>query len=230
MSRLLYTLCGADRGRHFSPHVWKIVMALAHKKLDFEERPTPFTAIPAIENGFSKTVPVLFDNGRLVRDSYDIALYLEATYPDAPSLFGGDGGKALTRVVEAYVQNEIQSPLRFIILKDIHDGLDSVDQDYFRRSREERMGRTLEDVEAGHAAALAAYPARLEPIRQLLNLQPFLGGQDPLFADYILFGALQWARVTSPKRLLADDDPVQLWFERCLDLHGGLGRWVTAAA
>lgn len=230
MTRLLYTLCGADAARHFSPHVWKIAMALAHKGLDFEERPTPFTAIAAIEGGFSKTVPVLSDNGHLLRDSFDIALYLEETYPDTPSLFGGEGGKALTRVIEAYVQNEIQSPLRFIIVKDIHDRLAPADQAYFRRSREERMGRTLEDIEVGHGPELAAFPARLEPIRQMLKLQPFLGGETALFADYILFGALQWARVTSAKQLLPQGDPVLDWFERCLDLHGGTGRKVAAAA
>jgi hypothetical protein len=29
--------------------------------------------------------------------------------------------------------------------------------------------------------------------------------------------------------LLAEDDPVHGWFERCLDLHGGLGRAVPRA-
>jgi hypothetical protein len=30
--------------------------------------------------------------------------------------------------------------------------------------------------------------------------------------------------VISPLRVLEADDPVAAWFERCLDLHGGLGR------
>ena len=37
-------------------------------------------------------------------------------------------------------------------------------------------------------------------------------------------------RVMSPYQTLADGDPVSDWFERCLDLHGGLGRSVPAAA
>ena len=89
MARLLYTLCGADPAQRFSPHSWKVVMALCHKGLDFGEQPTPFTEIRSIEDGFSPTVPVLDDGGRLVRDSFDIALYLEDTYPDRPTLFGG---------------------------------------------------------------------------------------------------------------------------------------------
>eukprot|EP01035_Chromulina_nebulosa_P016365 gene16365-21689_t len=102
MSRLLYALCGADADCRFSPHVWKVVMALGHKGLDFEEVPTPFTAIPALEDGFSPTVPLLNDGGHLVRDSFDIALYLEDRYSEAPSLFRGEGGKALSRGIEGY--------------------------------------------------------------------------------------------------------------------------------
>ncbi|MBX9455621.1 MAG: glutathione S-transferase C-terminal domain-containing protein [Rhizobium sp.] len=76
---------------------------------------------------------------------------------------------------------------------------------------------------------MASFQPRLEPIRHMLKFQPFLGGQGPLFADYILFGALQWARVVSPKPLLVAGDPVHDWFERCLELHGGRGRMVQAA-
>jgi len=39
-----------------------------------------------------------------------------------------------------------------------------------------------------------------------------------------------WPRVTSTLPLLADDDPVKDWFERCLTLHGGLGAAEPAAA
>lgn len=229
MTRSLYTLCGANPAQRFSPHCWKIVMALSHKGLDFAERPTPFTEIRSIEEGFSPTIPVLNDDGRLVRDSFDIALYLEDTYPDRPTLFAGAGGKALSRMIEGYVQTILQAALVKIIVKDIHDCLAPADQAYFRTTREQRLGRTLEEIEADHAGELAAFQPRLEPIRHMLKFQPFIGGEGPLFADYILFGALQWARVASPKRLLAADDPVRGWFERCLDLHDGQARKVQAA-
>ncbi|WP_355646822.1 glutathione S-transferase C-terminal domain-containing protein [Janthinobacterium lividum] len=61
----------------------------------------------------------------------------------------------------------------------------------------------------------------------MLAKQPWLGGAQPLFADYILFGVLQWARITVPTPLLPIDDPVSTWFERCLDLHGAIGRSVV---
>ena len=50
----------------------------------------PFTGVPEVENKLGKTVPVLRDGDRVVRDSFDIALYLDEAYPDRPSLFGGE--------------------------------------------------------------------------------------------------------------------------------------------
>ena len=64
----------------------------------------------------------------------------------------------------------------------------------------------------------------LDPLRLTLHAHDFLGGESPLYADYLVFGSLQWARAISPFRLLEEDDPVRDWFERCLDLFDGLGR------
>lgn len=230
----LYTLCGADASRPFSPHAWKAVMALAHKGLAFEEAPTPFTAIPAIAPDVAKTVPILRDGSRIVADSFVIAAYLEETYPDRPSLFGGPGGEAMARFIESWTNAVAHPALAAIIVKDIHDGLAPADQAYFRETREKRYGKPLEAVVANRAADIAAFPAKLQPLRLMLAKQPFIGGASALFADYIVFGALQWARISSPVNLLpsggAGGDPVTDWFERCLDLHGGLGRAVAAAA
>lgn len=225
----LYSLCGADRTRPFSPHVWKTKMALAHKGLDFDVAPVGFTEIASVEDGATKLVPILRDGENLVRDSFDIALYLEQSYPDRPALFAGDGAMAISRFVEGWSQTTLHPAITRIIIKDIHDCLDPVDQAYFRQSREQRFGQSLEEVAAGGEAALAALPEKLEPLRHMLKFQGFLGGRAPLFADYIVFGALQWARIVSPQSLLLSGDPVSDWFERCLDLHGGIGRSVTAA-
>jgi glutathione S-transferase len=227
MTRILYSLCGREVNRPFSPHCWKVSMALAHKGLDFVEKPVPFTEIPKLENGFSKTVPILRDGNLLIRDSFDIALYLDETYPDRPTLFGGEGGKALARFVEGFSQMLIHPLLAQIAIKKIHDMLDEPDQIYFRQNREARMGKTLEEVEAGRDQAMATLVAQLEPMRHMLKFQPYLGGETPLFADYILFGALQWVRICTQRDLLPVDHAVGQWFERCLDLHRGLGRAVA---
>jgi glutathione S-transferase len=214
MTRKLYALCGTDRTRPFSPHVWKTKLSLAHKGLDFDVAPVGFTDIPKLEQGATKIVPLLRDGETLVSDSFDIALYLERTYPERATLFGGEGGKATARFVEGWSQMTLHPAIGRIAIMDIHASLDPVD---------------LEAVAEAGQADLEFFSAKLEPLRHMLKFQPFLGGASPLFADYIVFGALQWARIISPHRLLAAGDVVTDWFERCLDLHGGLGRSVTAA-
>jgi glutathione S-transferase len=230
MTILLYDLVGSDPRRPFSPHCWKVAFALAHKGLDFQSVPTAFTAVPTVEGGVSKTVPVIRDGERVIADSFEIALYLEAAYPDRPSLFGGEGGKAMARFIERWSQQMVHPFLGAAVLMDIHDCLDAPDRDHFRRTREARFGRPIEDVPADRDARRDAFRAGLGPLRSMLTDQPFIGGDKPLFSDHIVAGAFQWVRVTSPYRPLAEDDPVGDWFERCLDLYGGLARRVAAAA
>lgn len=229
MAILLHELVGSDPAKPFSPHCWKVRLALRHKGLDFRTVPVPFTGVPTIEGG-SGIVPVLRDGATVVADSFAIAEYLEATYPDAPSLFGGEGGRHLSRFVESWSQRTIHPVVGSLALLDIHDALDPVDQAYFRQSRETRMGKTLEALVQGREQRVAPFLQQLEPLRALLGAQPFLGGPDPLFADYIVFGAFQWLRVSSSLPVLPAGDPIADWFERCLDLHGGEGRLVPAAA
>ncbi len=230
MAIVLYDLCAGDPQRRFSPPCWKVRMALAHKGLAFETRPTPFTRIREIGDGFSPTVPVIDDGGRLMRESFDIALHLEDAYPDRPSLFGGAGGRQMARFIDEWAHAALQSPAALMIIKDIHDRLSPEDQVYFRTSREKRYGRTLEDVQADREERVIAWRAAWQPLRLMLAHQPFIGGEAPLYADYSPFAALQWTRVMSPFRLIADDDPVHAWFERCLDLFDGMGRAMPAAA
>jgi glutathione S-transferase len=223
MTVVLYDLVGkADR--RFSPNCWRTRMALAHKGLDCEARPTRFTEISEIAGGAFKTVPVIEDRGVAIGDSWSIAKYLEETYPDEPSLFGGPGGEALSRFVQDWCVAVLHAGLFGFLILDIHAQLTPEDQAYFRSSREQRFGRTLEEMQAGREARLDDFRKSLQPVRMTLKDAPFLGGEAPLYADYLVFGALQWARVSSPFRLLQADDPVHAWFERCLDLHGGLGR------
>jgi glutathione S-transferase len=229
MTIILHDLVGADPARPFSPHCWKTAMSLAHKGLAFERSNVCFTKVPEVEGGVSKIVPVIRDGSQVVADSFLIADYLEQTYPDRPSLFGGEGGQAMARFVEAWSQSTLHPALGVIALKEIHDVLEPVDQAYFRSSREGRMGKTLEDVSERRDAEIAGFSAKLMPLRVMLKSQPWIGGASPLFADYIVFGALQWARVVSNAKLLEEGDAVTDWFERCLDLHDGLGRSVPAA-
>jgi glutathione S-transferase len=122
----------------------------------------------------------------------------------------------------------LQVGLVRLVVLDIWKQIGPADQEYFRRSREERFGASLEDVVKDRDARLPAFRASLDPLRRTVERQDFLAGSGPAYADYIVFGAFQWARAVSDFELLAADDPVRAWRSRMLDLHGGLARQTRA--
>jgi len=224
VARKLYELVGIDETRPFSPYCWRTRLALAHKGLDAASIPWRFTDKAAIAPHGSEKVPVLLDGDKVVVDSWVIANHLEDTYPDRPSLFGGDGGRAMARMINGWGDVAIVGGLFPLIVADIHGHLAPDDQAYFRKTREARLGRTLEEVAATRDKGIETFRKSLDPLRLTLRAQPFIGGEAPNYADYIVFGGFQWARATSPFHLLKEDDPVYAWRERLLDAFDGLAR------
>jgi glutathione S-transferase len=223
MALLLYDLAGAEADRRFSPYCWRTRMALAHKELSVETIPWRFTEKEAIAKSGQPREPVLVDGDRWIADSWTIAAYLEDTYPERPSLFGGAAGRALSRFHSTFADTLVSSIFRLIaldILRHVHDK----DCAYFRSSREDRVGMTLEAFVADRDTRVSTFRESLAPLRLTLRMQPFLGGDRPLYADYAVFGPFQWARCTSPFALLAANDPIRLWRDRLLDAFNGLAR------
>lgn len=221
MTLVLYDLAGADASRRFSPYCWRTKLALAHKGLPVETRPWRFAEKATLAPSGQGSVPVLVDGDRWINDSWAIANYLEEAYPDRPSLFGGAPGLGMSRYFSALGDTLVGAIFPLIAL-DILAHLDDGDQAYFRQSREARLGQTLEAFVAGREARLPEFRASLLPLRVTLKKQPFLGGDHPLYADYAVFGAFQWARCTSGFSLITDDDPLAGWRGRMLDLFDGL--------
>lgn len=229
LSLILYELCGADTARPFSPYAWRARMALKHKGLDFETRAKPFTQVASIAPEVGKTVPILVDGDRTICDSWAIAVHLEETYADRPSLFGGPGGLAAAKLIEGWANASVSAMIARMIVKDICDVLAPEDQSYFRSTREQRFGMSLEEVQEGREKRLSDLATALLPLHLMLKSQPFIGGDRPLQSDYMLFGTFQWARVTSSFQLLEPGSPVAEWRERCLDLFDGYARAIPAA-
>jgi len=224
VARKLFELCGTETERVFSPYCWRTRMALAHKDLQAETIPWRFTEKDAIAPHQSDKVPVFIDGEISVADSWAIANYLEDTYPDRPSLFGGEGGRAMGRILNWWGDTVVLMGVFPMIASDIHGHLRPVDQAYFRKTREARLGKTLEEAAASRDTAVEGFRNALTPMRLTLKTQPYLGGASPNYADYIMFGTFQWARATSPFRLLKEDDPVYAWREKLLDAFGGMAR------
>lgn len=222
MTRKLYDLAGADENRRFSPHCWRARMALAHKGLDVETVAWRFTEKDAIGFSGQGTVPVLVDGDEVRFDSWTIASYLDEAYPDAPSLFGGAAGKAHAFFIKNWTDRVLHPGIIGFILTDLFGILDEADKDHFRSTREKRFGKPLEQVCAGRESRLPAFRKSLDPLRATLDANAYIGGEQPSFADYTVFGGFQWARCASDFRLLEQDDPIHAWRERLLQMYDGL--------
>jgi glutathione S-transferase len=219
----MYDLAGAEADRRFSPYCWRIKMALAHKGLAVETIPWRFTEKDAIGFSGQGLVPVLIDGEREVHDSWAIAEYLEAQYPDRPSIFGGDAGRALSLFHASWANGFLQPAMMKFVVLDIWKHAAEKDKPYFRESREKRLGKTLEAAVANRDSEVAGFRESLLPLRLVLRAQPFIGGDKPLYADYAIFGSFQWCRCISNFKLLAADDPIYAWRGRMLALFGGMG-------
>jgi glutathione S-transferase len=160
----------------------------------------------------------------VVFDSWIIATYLEDSYADRPSLFGGDGGRAATRFVNAWADGVLVGGIVRLILTDIFANIDEKDRPYFRKTREERFGMSLEKVTANRETSVLAFRKNLEPVRTVLAAQPYLGGTEPAYVDYVVFGCFQFARCMSRFPLLLEDDPVWVWRDRLLSSFDGFAR------
>jgi glutathione S-transferase len=224
MSLRLYELVGTDAERPFSPFCWRTRMALAHKGLSAQSIPWCFTEKGVIAPHKSEKVPVLLDGETSIADSWAIANYLEDSYPDRPSLFGGEGGRAIGRMMNWWGDIAVIGGMFPLIVADIPSHLAPVDAAYFRTTREARLGKPLEEAKAGRDQSVEGFRRALEPMRLTLKTQAYLGGEQPNYADYIVFGAFQWARVVSPFKLLLAEDPVYAWRERLLDAFDGMAR------
>ena len=218
----LYDLAGAEAERRFSPYCWRTKLALAHKGLAVETLPWRFTDKDQIAFSGQARVPVLVDGDDIVFDSWTIANHLETKYPATPSLFGGEAARSLTRFFNHWTDRVVQPALAPLVLIDIYAHIAAKDRDYFRSSRESAFGSTLEQISADRDSKVAAFRQLLEPLRMQLQQQHYVAGAAPMYADYIVFSAFQWARAISPFKLLAADDVVAHWRQRMLAACGGI--------
>lgn len=225
----LYDLAAANEEVRFSPNCWRTRFALAHKGLPCETIVWRFTDKDAIAFTGQGKVPVLVDGTRHVSDSWKIALYLEAAYPERPSLFGGPSGQALVRFVNQWTSSVLHPAIALVLLPDLVKILHENDQEYFRSTRETALGTTMEELRAAQDRNLEVLRTTLRPLRSTLRDQPFLAGDAPNYADHVAFSAFLWAYASSPVRILAEDDTLNEWCERMFDAYDGLARSVPAA-
>jgi glutathione S-transferase len=223
----LYDLAGAEDNVRISPFCWRIRMALAHKGLPHMTVPWRLVEKDRILDASSVTVPVVVDGDVVVADSWQIATYLDRTYPARP-LFDSPQAVAYALWIHHWTERVLHPLIVPLILEDVLQAVHPMDVEYFVRSREEAYGRPIREICDRSPDAYARFAAELSFVRRVFKGSEFIAGEAPAYADYILFGAFQWARCCSPVRLHERaGEAIEAWFERMLALFDGLGRNAT---
>ncbi|HET7882939.1 MAG TPA: glutathione S-transferase N-terminal domain-containing protein [Acetobacteraceae bacterium] len=214
-------------GRRISPFSWRIRYALAHKGLQPTVVPTRFADVDRIRTlSGQHFVPIIEHDETVVHDSWSIACYLEDRFPDAPSLFGGGVGCGATRLINIWSDTVLGVAIRPQIYADFIRVIAPEDREYFRSSRETLLGMSLEQFSADRDVGLHALLMTCMPLERTLSEQAFLAGPAPAYVDYIVFSVFQFARIGSPRDVLADaakTPALRDWRTRMIALYDGLG-------
>ena len=149
------------------------------------------------------TVPSIIDKttgqAKTVTDSYAIAEYLDAQYPNTPQAFP-EGTEALQAVFYRFI-NEKMADLATLFLPNVPNILSKGSSlEYYARTRAERWGKSLEEAKPKGEELEKVW----ERIRALFDeleswyaksKGAFLVGDEPSFGDFTLAGYLQVLKI-----------------------------------
>lgn len=219
MAISLYELAGANTEQKFSPHCWKSHLALNHQKLPFVSLPVRYHEIKAKLNFADYSLlPVLADDGRAVVDSWNIACYLDEL-PSTRPLFASPADKALAESINHWCDTTLALHIRPLILLSVYKLLHEDDKAYFRESREKKLGMSLEKFSEKAEAALIDLDNELDSVRDIIAMQPYIGGKQPSYADICLLSTFLWVACVSDIPFLKEGDIVFAWYQRMLDAY-----------
>lgn len=232
--------------RYYSPTAWKTRLGLLHKNVTFETVPVNFldvrgelarrSAHPDI------TIPAIeLPDGTFIYDSYRIAEWLEETYPEAPSLFTGNG-----KLARDCDPDHVLSARNYTRLMDLGLGASksewAVWYDLFfpqldqQIIGEEQRAYFTSDARLGpqgYQKALAIdrqeltrrAKANVQPLVQLLRERPqhqYFQGTHPGQVDYIIFGRYAYCRMLDQQ--LAEE----IWNQQGEELNNWIGNMSKA--
>ncbi|KAM6481068.1 hypothetical protein HDV62DRAFT_364818 [Trichoderma sp. SZMC 28011] len=193
----------------FSPVVWRIRLLLNYKRIPYK---TVFLEMPDIEptlkglsvpphdpasSNFNYTVPTIhhLPTDKYIMDSKPISEFLESTYPDPSVPLTSELGTEIEAKVRSLVAPTFY---RSAMPREVHI-LSPRAQEYFRRTREGRFGKTLEELLAGEEERWQAVDADRRAVGELMRtnkaLGPFILGARPSYSDFFIAGSLQSVKV-----------------------------------
>ena len=224
----LYDLALADREVRPSPFCWIVKFALLHKDLEFETVPLGFAEKQNYPDPEYGRVPVVVAGEEIVRDSATIVAWLDKSFAGNP-LASTPGEYAAAEFYRAAVLASFFPAVAPLLVTRLHAAAHEDDKAYFRKTREERFGKTLEELAALPGQKEKA-EAALQPLAAPLARHRFLGGDQPNLCDYNVMGALMWPRLAAAEDVFEPPQAVAAWMERMLDLHNGYARKAKRAS
>lgn len=223
----LYDLALADVDVRPSPFCWLAKFALLHKGVEFETVPVPFADKSVYPDPEHARVPILVTGEETITDSARIIAWLEKNIAGAPFV-ETDAERAAVDFYLAWMGAQIFPNLAGMLMLRIWTKARDDDKEYFRKTREERFGKTLEE--------LAATPGLKDTIEKALPTlaaplarHKFLGGETANLADYQVMSAFMWQRSVTLDALYETPQAVDAWQERMLDLFDGYARKAKTA-
>lgn len=217
MTITLYDIPYKVPGKAWSPNTFKTRIALNFKGLEFN---TEWLEYPDIEAAMKKigakptmkkgdgsgkdhyTLPVIHDSktGKAVSESFEIALYLDDTYPDKPLLFPSNSRAAIAVWQELFSAKVITNMMPFMLPLTCWS-LNPRSQEYFRATREAWYKVKLEEWCPEGPKRDAAWDKIKEGLDVLSGCldknpkKPFLFGDTFTYGDVIIAGWLVWVRL-----------------------------------
>ncbi|KAL1931537.1 hypothetical protein VTP01DRAFT_9680 [Rhizomucor pusillus] len=213
--------------RYWSPNPNKTRFALNIKGLPYETVYLDFFAvhseIPKITKSDRKpTVPVIVDpnTGAVVQDSWEIALYLDKQYPDAPrSLFHGESNIGVHQLVYESMQMPIISGVFRKCVLDIMRNLSGDLAKWFRQSRENMLGCSLEEFASDADVQLEKSAcATLQSVHKVLERNAYVTGSQVGYADALIAAWIYFLYVFHPDtfnaKILGQSQAFDDWWKR----------------
>ncbi len=223
----LYDLALADAEVRPSPFCWLAKFALLHKGVSFETAPLRFAEkenYPDPEHG---KLPILEVGDETICDSAAIIAWLEKNVQESPFL-ETDAERAAADFYQAWTFANVFPHLGRLIMLRIWVAAHDDDKEYFRASREQRFGMTLEEF-ANAPGARGDLEKALQTLAAPLARRKFLGGETPNLSDYMVFSPFMWQRSVVLEELYDAPQAVDAWRERMLDLFDGYARKAKSA-
>jgi len=146
------------------------------------------------------TLPVIKDEstGKVVSDSLTIAKYLDATYPSHPTLLPL-GASTPAAIFEDYFFSTAIGPLALLLLADSHGRLNPPSAAYFRRTREESYGKTIEEFAPPGPVREAAWAGLKKGLSKVgasyAKGTYFFYGETLSYVDLVAVSYLLWAKI-----------------------------------